>query len=644
MFYEFSPREKKIIAFLESHFDWQTGNELSKLTGVSSRTIRSDILRINGTLQSIDLSDSFRVISEHSKGYKFAISNQDTFTLFIKDINYDADSFEREMGMQRGQYIRLFAVLVNNPSIETIALRLYCSEQAIRKSIKDSNIASKKQKWKIGIKNGIVFADGKEINIRTGILRTIFLNPGFRGITDDLRSEITDEKFDYNVYTIIRKSFRANEFLSFSEACIQYLVKALYVCVTRNRNGHKLKFEQSGIEMINRCQDCHAIAESIVRDVNKGTDNNLNENDTLFLTILLASFHDSKNQKEVQPMSECEEMICKDVFNKICTDFIIRSQSEKQRLYLRLSNYFSSFEIRTMFSTPRQYMGITRIKRRMITASEYSRYLCIYLKHKYGIVLRDTEVTFLAETIHTSLSCASSQIKGNIAISSQYGIGEAQRIKDEIIIRWPDLFSEISVFECYDLEKVDHSYERVLVDDKELCSQNTEKYVYYPSYSSAFFWPEDIKLKAGIIRDSHLSSIIFENSIETMKDINTKDDVIRKIAEKLSSTQKMQNSLIKQIKEMSFHMTFECGFKFALITLVKNVVKDEARIIILDKPILWNTKLVQGIILLNLRDYSALLDYEMGLKDFLPYSDKCSTFLNQPTIDNFKNLLIAGRL
>ena len=131
MVYNFTSREKNILHYLSISETYTLGKQLAAITGVSERTIRDDIKRINQVLYSEELDDAFELVSCHTKGYKVLIKEPRQFKQFMKDLDYDVNTMERELINFREREIRLLAILMKDVTLYRLSQMLYFSESTI---------------------------------------------------------------------------------------------------------------------------------------------------------------------------------------------------------------------------------------------------------------------------------------------------------------------------------------------------------------------------------------------------------------------------------------------------------------------------------------------------------------------------------
>ena len=150
----------------------------------------------------------------------------------MKDLDYDVNTMERELINFREREIRLLAMLMKDVTLYKLSQMLYFSESTIRSLIKKSNGTSLKSHYTMNFANGKLKVNGNEIAIRIAALKTIYVNPEYKGIPDNIRRQITNPEFEENVYEALESFFKQSETLSVPSLLFQYMSKSLWIrCV-----------------------------------------------------------------------------------------------------------------------------------------------------------------------------------------------------------------------------------------------------------------------------------------------------------------------------------------------------------------------------------------------------------------------------
>lgn len=640
MYYDFSAREKKIIHFLSNNDSYVMGKQLAVIAEVSERTIRSDVRRINQILSSLELDDVFKIVSAHMKGYKIEVYNSELFRQFIKDLDYDVNTIERELINFRVRLIRLLVVLVKNLTIYELSHMVFFSEQTILSLIKKSNGSTIKKYYKIVTDKGLIKVVGSELGIRISILSTIFVNPEFKGIPNDILKIVTNPVFEKNVYNTMENVFYRSMDLAIPSLSFQYMAKGLWISYRRNQFGYYIEFSEEEKAMLRQYVCEYEVANEIIRLLEKKYMYTFRNEDVYFMTIMIASFSNMKNCV-IQKMNDYSYELCKKVAKMISDEFILDASMLDNYLIESLSVYFRAFKIRTNFDINRQYMGVTRVKRKLITASEYCRCIADELEKLTGIRISDKEMIFLTVCVAEGIEKGRNRKKQKLLVASKYGYCEAKRYADHILNLYLIHISQIHVCELYEIDKMYDSYDLILIDDRNMMSVAKEKYAFYHPFSSANLLTSETKQRITKVNDEYwFIHQIKEDSFIAHLNFKTPEEVFQYIAKKYTKNAKQRKEMVQSFFINDGQLSYECGHKTALIALVNQKYdKNDISFLILENPISWKLRFVQMVIVVTAKSYIDLQKYEIGLQNIMKDTNKCNVLINEPNRSTLKKIL-----
>ena len=115
-------------------------------------------------------------------------------------------------------------------------------------------------------------------------------------------------------------------------------------------------------------------------------------------------------------------------------------------------------------------MGVTRIKRKLITAAEYSRKLSRLLEDKLHTRIADKEMVFLTVCIAEGLDRGRLRKKQRVLVTSKYGLCEARRYAEQLQKRYQDSLAQIASCELYEVEKIYDQFDVILINDRKLAA------------------------------------------------------------------------------------------------------------------------------------------------------------------------------
>lgn len=637
MVYHFTSREKNILHYLSISESYILGKQLAAVTGVSERTIRNDIKRINQVLFSEELDDFFELVSTHTKGYKVWVKDACQFKQFMKDLDYDVNTMERELINFREREIRLLAMLMKDVTLYKLSRMLYFSESTIRSLIKKSNGTSVKSHYTMNFASGKLKVNGNEIAIRIAALKTIYVNPEYKGIPDNIRRQITNPEFEDNVYEALESFFKQTEALSVPSLLFQYMSKSLWISYRRNQFNKCVSFSESEKQMLEGYDVEFAAAEAIVALLKRRYHYEFLRDDSYFLAMILISFGNRKNLM-IQEMDNESYALCKLATNKILEDFYGNGRLEDaDALMENLSLFFWGFQVRNHFDISRQYMGVTRVKRKLITAAEYSRKLSRLLEDRIQKKIADKEMVFLTVCIAEGLERGRLQKKQKVLVTSKYGVCEAWRYAKQLQKRYQDSLAAIAACELYEVEKIYDQVDVILINDRKLAACDA-KLVYYQSYSTVNTIKRQTEYRITQISDAYwFYQQLKPECFVTNLNLRSKHEVFRYIARRFLTPDLRHQ--VQFLMEQDKRLTCECGYRVALVAVIDASAANEIHFLILKNAISWNQRFVQNIIFIQASSYQDLQNYEMGLQAMLINPDKCSLLIGEPNLNTLRKIL-----
>lgn len=634
MYYNFTPRQKTIIHYLSLHSTSVSGKQLAIATGVTERSVRNDVREIAEIIAQEDLSGSFQLVSRHARGYAFVIQDQPAFNQFLRDIDYSANLVEKELISFREREVRLLAILVNGLTLYQLSQIMYFSEPTIRSLIRSSNdLSREKNHFVIVIRKGKLETRGKELAIRFSALKTIFMNPYFKDFPENVKALLTDATFEANVTKLLTEVFCRHQELSIAGDSFGYLAKLLWICCRRDQFGYSLTFSTQEAALLQRYDIEEQIAGEFLDGLQEQYHYEFNEGDRIYLTLILAANGDRQTVNREQLDTKSRE-ICNWVEDTILRDFCITSPDAQQSLHDNLSLLFWSFIVRQRFEISRLYLGATRVKRKLITACEYSRYLLDRIENRYGIHATDKEPVLMTMFIADSIAESGGERKKKVLVTGKYGIVESRRYAAMLRRNFGPYLETVAACDPYRLEGLRPDYDLVFTNDRQAAEAMGDQF-YFSSSTLASLTPSQRRLLTGRHDEIWLYERLSPDRFITNLSCGDKTDVFSYIDMVLCRgiNKEYYWRMVHQEKQISC----ECGYRNALVSLVdENFQKSELYFLVLKNAIQWNTRFVQNVIVLKARNYRELADYDYGLQKLTTDPYKSSLLIGEPGMATIK--------
>lgn len=646
MQYDFNMRQKCIIHYLSSKNDYCSGEELASVAHVTSRTIRKEIKDINFLLNKQELSDYFVIDSVHSKGYRFAIHDRAAFREFIHDLDYDTNALEQRLWNFIEKQIRLLTVMVDQLDIERLEEIIHYSEPAIRAVVRDMDRQrDPRDKLTITMEGNRFYAQGSEYFIRMGALNVIFADPSYKGATSDAMAYLKDEGFEEYTRACMINEFIHDPQYSTGALGIESLVQFLWISHVRNTMGHFLSFSEEDVLLIERYDECLALARRIMKAVQRQEQYLFTDPDTYALALLITCACDFRNVQEI-PLDSESDFLCRHTTRVFMEEMRLDPKYEGQVLEA-FRPFFYAFYLRSHFKLARQYMGITRIKRKAVSAVEYARHLSQEVERKSGIRFSDKETVYFSRSIARLQSLINEKSGQRILVSSKYGLAEGKHFASSLQRTYGSYISELKVVETYEIDTYAQDFDLIFTDDnkREPTGPNGSKFRLYSEYSGTRSLPSGVVYDIRQRKDTSYFLKMIQSGTFLSLHANSREDVFAHVERLVRQICGIEGPVREEIAREDDRLTHEYGYRTALIH-VRNaeIQQDQVRIGTLQKPIVWRNRLVQLVIIVFTgEDPHALWQYEQGLKGLMRTASNTSLLINKPEVGTLQKIFEEGQ-
>ena len=593
----------------------------------------------------LDYSDSFVIESVHSKGYYFKIADRTAFKEFVHDLDYDATALEQRLWTFIERQIRLLTVMVDRLDIARLEDIIHYSEPAIRSVIRNmKNDGDSRSKLTITVDGNRLYAQGEEYFVRIGAVNAVFADLSYKGATLDALAHLKNEDFEECVRAYLVNEFIHDPQYSIGKLAIEYAVQFLWISHVRNGMGHLLRFEEEDIRQIEQYERLNDLAAQIIQTLQQRASYILTGMDAYALALIFICACDFRDV-HTMVMDKKNAALCRKVVSFVIDDLNLTAE-DKERVEKALGPFFYSFYLRNHFCITRQYIGLTRVKCKLISAVEYSRRLSREIERYSGIAVSDKEIIYLALSLSSIQGLFHESVGQKILISSKYGLMEAKRFAASIKKVYGDYISKIEVVETYEIEGCKNNFDLVLVDDKKSLDTDVDNgnIRVYSEYSRARFLPSDIVYDIRRLKDSfYFMGLVRQDSFVSIN-ANSRDDVYAYVEQLAKHVYEIKEPLREMLAEEDGRLTYECGYRTVLIHVRNAAVrKDQLWLGTLQKPIVWRHRLVQLVIMIFTgEDYRILWQYEYGLRMIMRTSSNTSLLANTPSKKTLQKIFEEG--
>ena len=582
-------RNYTILKYLKEVGEYVTSEQLSAICHVSTKTILKDIQSLN---EDMKVTDNY-IDVKPSYGLKLVINDIDAFSDFSASYRPFQDYFvfsvnEREDWVQKylieeDKWIKseyICEMLFISPSVLSQCLK------TIRKSLAQYDLKLV-QKPHYGMK-----VEGREFNKRL-CLSAIYMT------YIDQREDFPGKQFNeeelevINTITSVLDHVLTRFEISMSEVSVQNFIIDIFVLLKRVKQGILLKATEKMVIDISRWTES-IVAVEIAKEIKKQLDIELGDQEIVSLSIHLASkriirHYDESIHRIIQNFDVMQ--IVDNMLNNIAEQWHIDFTQDRE-LCSMLTLHLIPLEVRSRYNVVLQNPLTIKIKQQNILAYQLAVSACNQLVDYHGNNLSDEEISYIA--LHIELALLRKQIKEkkNVLIMSGGGRGTSSILAYQIKELYNKYINEIKMVDYIGIKKYDFSHVDLLITSAPIKEELPISIIEVNYYLTE----QDKKKIKNYLDDQeifHMSLHLEENLILRNINISKKEDVI---AYMIQHTIK-QEDLIEKMIENDYIGNYELENMVAVLSCQANIPESKVIMAILEKPILWNKRKVQLIIM-----------------------------------------------
>lgn len=582
-------RNYTILKYLKEVGEYVTSEQLSAICHVSTKTILKDIQSLN---EDMKVTDNY-IDVKPSYGLKLVINDIDAFSDFSAAYRPFQDYFvfsvnEREDWVQKylieeDKWIKseyICEILFISPSVLSQCLK------TIRKSLAQYDLKLV-QKPHYGMK-----VEGREFNKRL-CLSAIYMT------YIDQREDFPGKQFNeeelevINTITSVLDNVLTRFEISMSEVSVQNFIIDIFVLLKRVKQGILLKATEKMVIDISRWTES-IVAVEIAKEIKKQLDIELGDQEIVSLSIHLASkriirHYDESIHRIIQNFDVMQ--IVDNMLNNIAEQWHIDFTQDRE-LCSMLTLHLIPLEVRSRYNVVLQNPLTIKIKQQNILAYQLAVSACNQLVDYHGNNLSDEEISYIA--LHIELALLRKQIKEkkNVLIMSGGGRGTSSILAYQIKELYNKYINEIKMVDYIGIKKYDFSHVDLLITSAPIKEELPISIIEVNYYLTE----QDKKKIKNYLDDQeifHMSLHLEENLILRNINISKKEDVI---AYMIQHTIK-QEDLIEKMIENDYIGNYELENMVTVLSCQANIPESKVIMAILEKPILWNKRKVQLIIM-----------------------------------------------
>ena len=634
----FTQRQRKILSILKQHQSNITSDEIARLVGVSSRTIRTEIKNI---LSNLDEKIAKINISTR-KGYSIEIINQKKFTNILDEYIYktlDSDA--------RIKYIIqcLLNNTLKNQSIKQsdLADKLFIGLSTLKTHLKE--VKEKLKKYNLDIinyKNQGMQIIGDEAQIRYCISEYIFRD---NLQVDDFYQQLFKEYNLNNINNILLKVLTSYE-LVLTDISLKNLLVHVLIAMKRATNEHNVIYTLRESKEIEQHKE-FLIATSIFEEIYNQLHIDVATSEIYYLAQhLIASKKYMENATE-ETNNYIENLVI-EMLHRVNTIVNINFLQD-DNLIKWLKIHLESVIPRIRFHMNIRNDILDVIKNEYPLAFQIAVIASKVIEEKEHITIDENEIGYIA--VHfgaalTRMDIQSDKIKKSAIVVCGGGIGTAVLLKAKLKEYFNDLIHVVNTIPGYQLKQEDLNHVDLIFTTVPLphlnnfSTEKSDKIIHIKNLLNN----EEIHLiqqkffKNSDVSKTNIKKFFRKDYFITNKQFNTKEEILSYLTNKLENSGLIDNETTNSIFEREIASPTEIGNLVAIPhPMVNNTAISSISVLVLNKPIIWVDHHVQVIFLISIAKDEFYLWEPIFLKLFkyLVKENGIKQIINQPNYDNF---------
>lgn len=441
-------RERQILQLLLNKKS-VTGNELSEIFNISSRTIRNDIKNINAFLEKYKIEIS----SNNYIGYFLNILPKEREML--EEMFHSDNIISKGEPEYREKYILLNLIRFNKICIDDIADELYISTSSILSDLKriEQKLYSIDKEFSIDKRGCFYSIEGKnEKYIRlyfSLILIDRFNDLDIEIISNIIEEEVSFEKLKKDLFEVLNK-----QNIVLSDHDFMFFCTYLAISIIRNRHKYSVEYEQ----LIPSLVETLPVIKKIVNRLSENNSITFAPEETGLINELYRSFNTIQKQPDINInlMEDIKEISRK--IDELYGTVFAEDEQFLNGITTHLDSYLNKKDLKLNFSE-----GIIKeIKQIYSFAYNLSVYLIDLLKRnkKYkNLGINENEMIFISIYFQASIERHIMKREVKALVICSYGIGTTKLLETQLKKEFSNLniLATVSSFayELLDLKDID---------------------------------------------------------------------------------------------------------------------------------------------------------------------------------------------
>lgn len=648
----FLPREKNILKLLYKNEDTFTTSRMGTQLGVSQRTVKADIKKINGTLSK------YGCCIETKAGVGLWLSYDEEGERFLKNILYKQEKASPILPETRKYYVTM--KLFENPqyvSMEDISQELFISKGTVVNDINEIEPYLLKYGIKIvrKVKYGLhLQGDVKQIRAaQSAVLKKIVGQQG-EGLIEKSQPFFRDINLTALQHILIMVE---NQFgIVFADVSYFELIIQLAIIINQIKKGFVYK-EADELVTDYEKEPEWIMCDFLIAQIEKTFAITLNDVDIKYIMMHLRSVKYQRNKRTIENNYQAIRDTAPEMFDVMMQ--ILESADDMYHVELTSDMNLISIlfdHLKSMVKRARDEIYIENpildaVKNNLMYEYEIASYIADCFSKQYKISLTENEIGYITLYVGTSIE---KMIKKNTSrkvsaiLVCATGIGTSQFLEAKLGRMFPNLVVE-DVIPVSRLETIVPNDRGFIISTVAIYKEGFDIVCVSPVLDE-----NDAKIIQNHIKkillpeklDRHnypyLGRLINKNSTILKCDCKSKEEVIRLMGTRLNGEGYVDEEFIDSVFKREELASTSIGSLFAIPHGFEgHILKTGVGLITLTKPIIWGKEKVQIIFMLAM-DSKSQVKFKSIFEEIADMTRDEDAVANLLEAEKFEHLNIFG--
>ncbi|MFT9457452.1 MAG: BglG family transcription antiterminator [Liquorilactobacillus hordei] len=588
-------RQKMILNYLLQKGKVISGQEMAKEYDVTTRTIRNDIVAIEGILAN---NAGIRIESIRGKGYKIEVFQSEKLFSFLETLNDNVESNPIEPEERVNYIINRFLLSSEYLKIDNIADELFISRSTLQNDLLNVKVVLEKFGLKIVSKPGHgLYLVGDEKKRRYAISEQIISEINNHNNSNFENIILPQEEIKFLKKIVLNQLKQAN--LDLSDMALNNLIVHIAIACKRVREGSYI--QNTSVSVSHEKE--FLVAKKIVKQIENKLNISFPDVEVTYITMHLMGTKTFFNKNERKNWGKLEykiSSVSKEMI-KIVEEKLNMNFEEDTELLAALSLHLKPVLHRYENNMSIRNTMLEAIKINYPIAFEAGVSASKVLEKRFNITVDESEIGFIALHIGAAIERKKNKksIKNCLVVCTT-GLGSSRLLYYKLKSKFGDRINIIGTTELHNIDLYDEKSIDLIISTVPLPTDIKIPFIVVDVLlgSKAI---KEVENEINLTNESFSNLYLNQRTVYLHKNLKTPDEVIKYICNDLIEKKLVSRRIIESVLAREAAASTSFGNYVAMPHPLEAFSNDTFwSLLTLKEPIIWNDKKVQIVCFLHI--------------------------------------------